>query len=101
MGLPRVYPMVAANYSATRSELAKSLGLGRKAGDGGTEGAAEKPARKARAVKVMAKSVSKASGPSAEARIARARWKPSSGAASRRASSGAQALGGGHGDCQE
>ena len=27
-GLPRDYPMVAANYAARRSELAKSLGLG-------------------------------------------------------------------------
>ena len=31
-GLPRDYPMVAANYSATRSALAKSIGLGRKSG---------------------------------------------------------------------
>ena len=29
-GLPRDYPMVAPNYAATRSELAKKLGLGRK-----------------------------------------------------------------------
>jgi predicted transcriptional regulator len=29
-GLPRDYPMVAPNYAATRSELAKSIGLGRK-----------------------------------------------------------------------
>jgi predicted transcriptional regulator len=28
-GLPRDYPMVAPNYAAQRSELAKSLGLGR------------------------------------------------------------------------
>ncbi|GJE43832.1 MucR family transcriptional regulator [Methylobacterium soli] len=28
-GLPRDYPMVAANYAAQRSELAKSIGLGR------------------------------------------------------------------------
>ena len=28
-GLPKDYPMVAANYSAQRSSLAKSLGLGR------------------------------------------------------------------------
>jgi predicted transcriptional regulator len=27
-GLPRDYPMVAANYAATRSELAKASGLG-------------------------------------------------------------------------
>jgi predicted transcriptional regulator len=30
-GLPWDYPMVAPNYSATRSSLAKSSGLGRKA----------------------------------------------------------------------
>jgi predicted transcriptional regulator len=30
-GLPRDYPLVAPNYAAKRSELAKSLGLGRKA----------------------------------------------------------------------
>ncbi|WP_158915634.1 MucR family transcriptional regulator [Caulobacter sp. S45] len=30
-GLPKDYPMVAASYSAQRSSLAKSLGLGRKA----------------------------------------------------------------------
>ncbi len=30
-GLPADYPMVAANYAAQRSELAKSFGLGRKA----------------------------------------------------------------------
>ena len=29
-GLPRDYPMVAPNYAASRSELAKSMGLGRK-----------------------------------------------------------------------
>lgn len=29
-GLPRDYPMVAANYAAQRSELAKAIGLGRK-----------------------------------------------------------------------
>ena len=29
-GLPREYPMVAPNYAATRSTLAKSIGLGRK-----------------------------------------------------------------------
>ncbi|MBZ9745625.1 MucR family transcriptional regulator [Mesorhizobium sp. CO1-1-7] len=30
-GLPSDYPMVAPNYAASRSELAKSIGLGRKA----------------------------------------------------------------------
>lgn len=37
-GLPRDYLMVAPNYAATRSELAKTIGLGRKA-------AASKPGR--------------------------------------------------------
>jgi predicted transcriptional regulator len=31
-GLPNDYPMVAANYAAQRSELAKSIGLGRAGG---------------------------------------------------------------------
>jgi len=31
-GLPRDYPMVAPSYSALRSERARSMGLGRKAG---------------------------------------------------------------------
>jgi len=31
-GLPKDYPMVAPSYSATRSALAKKLGLGQKAG---------------------------------------------------------------------
>ena len=30
-GLPRDYPMVAPNYAKSRSELARSMGLGRKA----------------------------------------------------------------------
>lgn len=30
-GLPADYPMVAPNYAASRSQLAKSIGLGRKA----------------------------------------------------------------------
>lgn len=38
-GLPADYPMVSPSYSAKRSELAKSLGLGRKAGAGSTAGA--------------------------------------------------------------
>ncbi len=38
-GLAKDYPMVAANYSAQRSSLAKTLGLGR----GGRGGAAEPP----------------------------------------------------------
>ncbi len=31
-GLPSDYPMVAPNYAATRSKLAKKIGLGRRAG---------------------------------------------------------------------
>ncbi len=34
-GLPKSYPMVAANYSERRRELAQSIGLGRKKGSGG------------------------------------------------------------------
>ncbi|RUW54183.1 transcriptional regulator [Mesorhizobium sp. M1A.F.Ca.ET.072.01.1.1] len=47
-GLPADYPMVAPNYAASRSELAKSIGLGRKA-----EAEPEKPA-KTRKVKAPA-----------------------------------------------
>ena len=32
-GLPQDYPMVAPNYAAQRSEFAKKIGLGRKAGE--------------------------------------------------------------------
>ena len=42
-GLPKDYPMVAPNYAASRSALAKSMGLGR---GGAAKGA--KPAPKAR-----------------------------------------------------
>ncbi|MBZ9894614.1 MULTISPECIES: MucR family transcriptional regulator [unclassified Mesorhizobium] len=45
--LPSDYPMVAPNYAATRSALAKASGLGRKAAP--TPAAAEKPKRPARA----------------------------------------------------
>ncbi|MGE0502258.1 MAG: MucR family transcriptional regulator [Rhizobiaceae bacterium] len=41
-GLPADYPMVAPNYAAARSELAKSMGLGRK------PKVEAKPARRAR-----------------------------------------------------
>ncbi|HEV7251480.1 MAG TPA: MucR family transcriptional regulator [Mesorhizobium sp.] len=44
--LPADYPMVAPSYSATRSELAKNLGLGRK-----REAAAPAPAKRGRAKK--------------------------------------------------
>src|SRR5688572_6638658 len=36
-GLPRDYPMVAPNYAKSRSELARRIGLGRKAGTGEAE----------------------------------------------------------------
>jgi predicted transcriptional regulator len=39
-GLPRDYPMVAPNYSAHRSELARSMGLGRQRAKGGRTKAA-------------------------------------------------------------
>jgi predicted transcriptional regulator len=32
-GLPADYPMVAPNYAAKRSELAKKMGLGTKSGE--------------------------------------------------------------------
>ena len=41
-GLPRDYPMVAPNYAASRSELAKKMGLGRgRQGNGATAATAE------------------------------------------------------------
>ena len=46
--LPADYPMVAPNYAATRSALAKSIGLGRKT-PVPTPAALEKPKRAARA----------------------------------------------------
>ncbi len=42
-GLPKDYPMVAANYSAQRSSLAKTLGLGRRAANEGATEAAPAP----------------------------------------------------------
>jgi predicted transcriptional regulator len=45
-GLPSDYPMVAPNYAASRSQLAKSIGLGRKA--------EPEPAKPARARKAKA-----------------------------------------------
>lgn len=44
--LPADYPMVAANYSATRSGMAKSLGLGRKAAPAVAEPTPSKSRRK-------------------------------------------------------
>lgn len=47
-GLPRDYPMVAPNYAKSRSELAKSMGLGRKASEArATAAAAPKGRRRA------------------------------------------------------
>jgi predicted transcriptional regulator len=46
-GLPKDYPMVAPNYAKSRSELAKSLGLGRKRSE--PEAAAPAPKRRGRA----------------------------------------------------
>lgn len=50
--LPADYPMVAPNYAATRSALAKASGLGRKAA--ARPAAAEKPKRAARAAAAKA-----------------------------------------------
>jgi predicted transcriptional regulator len=46
-GLPREYPMVAPSYAATRSGLAKKIGLGRKS----AAAVAKLPARRARTSK--------------------------------------------------
>jgi predicted transcriptional regulator len=52
-GLPRDYPMVAPNYAKARSELAKSMGLGRKAAaqPAAAEASAPKRGRRPRAAK--------------------------------------------------
>ena len=52
-GLPASYPMVAPNYAAKRSSLAKSLGLGRKPGRAppGEPEVLQVPARRARGSK--------------------------------------------------
>ena len=43
-GLPRDYPMVAPNYAKARSELAKTMGLGRKSGSAAQDaGSASEP----------------------------------------------------------
>ena len=47
-GLPADYPMVAPNYAAQRSELAKKMGLGRKAGTPAPTKAKRKSVAKAR-----------------------------------------------------
>ena len=43
-GLPRDYPMVAPNYAAARSELAKTMGLGQQRKKGGGKGGRKKAA---------------------------------------------------------
>ncbi|RAZ72895.1 MucR family transcriptional regulator [Mesorhizobium atlanticum] len=48
-GLPADYPMVAPNYAATRSALAKSLGLGRKPAPAEQAAPAKKARKKAAA----------------------------------------------------
>src|SRR3954447_21193886 len=50
-GLPRDYPMVAPSYAATRSTLAKSIGLGRKPAAAAEPVVAKLPARRARGAK--------------------------------------------------
>ncbi|WP_395446970.1 MucR family transcriptional regulator [Aminobacter sp. UC22_36] len=50
-GLPADYPMVAPNYAAARSQLAKSLGLGRKAAAVSSKAAATPAKTRGRAKK--------------------------------------------------
>jgi predicted transcriptional regulator len=50
-GLPASYPMVAPNYAAARSEMAKRIGLGRKPGAKAAAAPAAKPGRKKLGVK--------------------------------------------------
>lgn len=49
-GLPRDYPMVAPSYARARSDLAKSMGLGRKGDSDETEAAAHSGAEERSAV---------------------------------------------------
>src|SRR4051794_5995171 len=50
-GLPRDYPMVAPSYAATRSGLAKKIGLGRKPAPVAEPEVAKLPARRARGLR--------------------------------------------------
>ena len=50
-GLPRDYPMVAPNYAATRSGLAKKIGLGRKPAAAAEPAVSKLPTRRARGSK--------------------------------------------------
>lgn len=54
-GLPRDYPMVAPNYAARRSELAKSMGLGQQRSKAAQAKAATDAAVKSAPVKAPAK----------------------------------------------
>lgn len=54
-GLPYDYPMVAAAYASKRSELALSLGLGRKKAEPVAEPVAAKPARGRKTANTRAK----------------------------------------------
>lgn len=55
-GLPKDYPMVAANYAEQRRTLAKKIGLGRKPKAAPETVDSPKPARKPRAKKTMTES---------------------------------------------
>ena len=50
-GLPRDYPMVAPSYAATRSGLAKKIGLGRKPATAAEPAVSKLPTRRARGSK--------------------------------------------------
>ena len=50
-GLPRDYPMVAPSYAATRSGLAKKIGLGRKPAAAAEPAVSKLPTRRARGSK--------------------------------------------------
>lgn len=45
-GLPKDYPLVAANYAAQRKELALKIGLGRKPGQGSKATSTKAPSKK-------------------------------------------------------
>ena len=60
-GLPADYPMVAPNYAKTRSELARSFGLGQQRRKGETAG--ERSARKPRAAAKAAARPAKVTAP--------------------------------------
>lgn len=55
-GLPRDYPMIAPNYAAARSELAKKMGLGRKAKPAAAGSATNKAKVRAKGLKNTSRS---------------------------------------------